>query len=167
MPRDVWTDGRRLVALDTLNNRILIWQSFPTKSFQPADIVLGQGSFEANVANDDDQNGVTDTASARTMQPHATGIASNGVQLALADYANNRVLIWNSFPTRHFEPANTVLGQASFTATQRNDDDQDGRVDAAPSNRTLNRPTGLLFDRDKLLVLDCANNRLLVFISKR
>jgi hypothetical protein len=45
LPRGVDSDGTRLVVADTLNNRVLAWDAFPTRIGQAATSVLGQGSF--------------------------------------------------------------------------------------------------------------------------
>lgn len=166
-PAGVWTDGRRLIALDVNNNRALIWNSFPVSNFQPADLVLGQSNFTRASANDDNQDGTSDsTPSARTLRSPYNGVASSGVQLAIADYGNNRVLIWNTFPTINFQPADVVLGQGDFSHQVANDDNQDALQDGVASARTLNGPAGVLFYRDKLLVTDGVNSRVLVFNSQ-
>jgi len=162
-PTDLWSDGTRLVVSDSANNRILIWTTFPTTSFQPADLVLGQADFTHIRANDDDQDGSTDaTPSARTLDwPYM--LACNGNQLFVADGNNNRVLIWNTFPTTDFTPADVVLGQDDFTSKAYNDDDQDGVEDETPSARTFYFPSGLLLHGRHLYVMDLFNNRVLVF----
>ena len=162
-PTDLWSDGTRLVVSDSANNRILIWTTFPTTSFQPADLVLGQADFTHIRANDDDQDGSTDaTPSTRTLDwPYM--LACNGNQLFVADGNNNRVLIWNTFPTTDFAPADVVLGQDDFTSKAYNDDDQDGLEDGTPSARTFYFPSGLLLHGRHLYVMDLFNNRVLVF----
>ena len=44
-PTAVASDGTHLVVADTLNNRVLIWNSIPTAMNQPPDVVVGQPSF--------------------------------------------------------------------------------------------------------------------------
>ncbi|WP_194863700.1 NHL repeat-containing protein [Alloalcanivorax profundimaris] len=162
-PRGLWTDGNRLVVMDRSNNRALIWSSFPTSNFQAADLVLGQGDFIHNARNDDDQDGSSDSdASGRTLEL-PQGVDSNGVQLAIADQINSRVLIWNSFPTSNFEPADVVLGQGDFNHHRGNDDNQDGISDAAATARTLLSPSSVRFINNGLLVVDSSNNRVLVY----
>lgn len=157
-PEGVWTDGERLAVADTGNNRVLIWSKFPTSNFQPADIVLGQSSLHGWAANDDNQDSSEDnTPTARTLDGPRR-IASNGVQLAVAD-SNNRVLVWNRFPASNFQPADRVLGQASFTENYANG--SSGRV----TEKTLYGPHGVAFHQDTLLVTDTNNARVLVFKS--
>lgn len=153
-PSALWSDGQRVVVSDTDNNRVLVWHTFPTANFQPAALVLGQGAFDRARSNDDNQDGATDAASARTLWIPSNGVHSNGVQLAVADSGNNRVLVWNTFPTSNFQPADAVLGQSNFTS-----------VAAATSATGMSAPAGLLFHHDKLLVTDRLNHRVLVFQS--
>ena len=164
-PSSVWTDGTRLVVSDFGNHRVLVWNSFPTRHFQPADTVLGQSDFAHSTANDDDQNGAVDTTpSARTLY-RPLAVTGNGVQLAVADFENNRVLIWNRMPTAPFQPADVVLGQGDFNRSQYNDTDQDGVRDATPSAYTTSSPNGLLFHGNRLVMVQSVSggNRAIVF----
>lgn len=155
-PSGLWSDGERLVVLDSSNHRALVWTTFPTASFQPAQLVLGQGSFTRATRDDDDQDGIEDaTPSARTLDNPVNGVHSNGVQLAIADSGNHRVLVWNSFPTTSFQPADAVLGQPNFTGSA-----------AGTAADRMNRPTGVTFHGDKLLVTEHFNNRVLVLQSR-
>ncbi|MGQ9424401.1 hypothetical protein ACXYTJ_00455 [Gilvimarinus sp. F26214L] len=164
-PTGVWSDGERLLVSDTNNNRVLIWNTFPTTSFQPADLVLGQSGFDMTEINDDDQDGILDNPSSRTLRPES-GIWSNGLQLLIGDERNNRILLWNEFPTENFQAADIVIGQSNFYNSAGNDDDQDNSNEWPPSARTLYSPSGLTVHRDKLVVLDSLNYRALVFESR-
>jgi len=154
-PTGVWTDGTRVVVADTANHRVLIWTSFPTavsaaREGEPADIVLGQGNFSANLPN---RGG---NAFDNTLRG-PTHVASDGVRLAVADTDNHRVLIWTTFPTTDGAPANVVLGQSTFLTRQPN-----GGL-GAPTIRRFSSPTGLHFNDGKLYVTDRDNNRVLIF----
>lgn len=177
-PSAVWSNGERLVVTDSGNNRLLIWNTFPTESFQPADLVLGQSNFTNTAANDDDQDDVDgwdnddDPATDPSGQPTARTLAfpyesvwSNGLQLFLGDSGNNRVLVWNEFPAENFQPADVVLGQSDFSHMIDNDKDQDGNSDEdrLPNAQTFFYPTGVSLHRDKLLVMDEGNYRLVIF----
>ncbi len=152
-PAGAWSDGEKLVVNDASNNRVLIWNTFPSANFQPADLVLGQGDFDMYTENDDDQDGSKDeNATARTLNNPYDGVFSNGKQLFISDAYNNRILVWNTFPTSNFAPADAVLGQNNFTAT--------GSDTTAYS---LSFPTGVYQYENKLIVTDEGNNRYLVF----
>ena len=154
VPQDVWTDGSRLLVADTSNARVLLWQTFPTVSFAPADVVIGQASMTERV---------TDVSA--TSVGMVEGVASNGNQIAIADYAASRVLVYNAFPTANGAAASRVLGQSNFFAFTPNDGDQNDAPDATPSARTLNRPQGVWMGEGVLLVSDTSNRRYLLFVD--
>ena len=165
-PAGAWSDGRRLVVNDSLNNRVLIWSSFPTGSYAPADLVLGQTNFTNVASNDIDQDGSSDGApDSRTLAFPYDGIHFNGRQLCVVDGDNNRVLIWDSFPTENFQPADRVLGQSDFVSDLANDSTGDGSGDD-PNAVTLDSPNGCYFHEDRLIVGDQGNNRVLIYTSR-
>jgi hypothetical protein len=151
-PFGVWTDGTRLVVADTDNNRVLIWNTFPTVSGQLADLVVGQPDFTTSSSG----NGTQKMNSPR-------GVCSDGQRLFVADAANNRVLIFSPFPSTNNPAAVGVLGQSNFTNVTANDDDQNGVNDGTPSDRTMSAPEGLTAIGNQLFVSDPGNNRVLVF----
>lgn len=162
-PCGLWSDGTRLIVCDSRNNRILLWTSFPTSNFQPANLVIGQNDFAHNAFNDDAQTGTNGSApTSRTLRfPYF--IASNGTQLYVGDTGNHRILIWDAIPASNFSPANRLLGQTDFTHGQANDDNQDGVADATPSARTMAGTGGLYLFGTKLLASDYSNSRCLIF----
>lgn len=155
-PSSVWTDNERLVVLDTSNHRVLIWNSFPTTNAEAADIVLGQTNMNSS--------GLA-AASASSFDAPFSGVWSNGLQLFVVDGMNSRLLIWNTFPTVNNASADVVIGQSNFTMSQRNDTDQDGFRDDPSANVVAWIP-GLEVVRDKLILSDGNNNRILIFESK-
>jgi hypothetical protein len=155
-PSGVWSDGRRLVVADTANHRVLVWRHFPTTDFQPADVVLGHGDFAATDPNDNR----FDPDAANFFGPQ--DVSSDGVSLAVADTVNDRVLVWATFPDRHAQAADVVLGHATFDRRLSNDLDGDGRSDG-PTARTFDAPMKVLFAPGALLVSDALHHRVLVF----
>ncbi|WP_167772557.1 hypothetical protein [Ramlibacter henchirensis] len=161
-PRDVWTDGQRLVIADQDNHRVLIWNRFPTRSFQEADIVLGHSDFLNTVANSEhDPTSPSTAPTARTLST-PTGIHSDGISLVVADARNNRVLVWNTFPDHSFARADVVLGHVDFDLSVTNDRDGDGVTDA-PTANVFSFPHRVLLMPDVLLVTDLQHHRVLVF----
>jgi hypothetical protein len=157
----------KLIVTDSGNKRVLIWNSIPTSNNRSPDLVLGQSTFDKCQANDDDQNGLEDlTASARTMA-YPAGVWSDGTRLIVADSSNNRVLLWNTFPTANFQPADIVLGQANFNNKASNDKDGNGLAGVdGPSARTLNYPyDGVWSNGVQVFVADTYNNRVLIWNS--
>ena len=144
-PAGVWSDGTRLVVADSINNRVLIWNSIPISNGQFADVVLGQTNFTNVAAN---QGGVA----AATMNYPYDGVYFNNTQLFVADSKNNRVLVWDNFPTINGTPADKVLGQPDFAT-----------VTAATSATKMSAPGGIFLYGKQLIVGDTGNNRYLIF----
>lgn len=163
-PSGVWSDGEKLIIVDG-NNRVLIWNEFPTENFAEADLVIGQADFVSNLSNDDTGDLSENNPSARTLSAAYEGITSNGRQIFLADSNNNRVLVWNEWPTVNYQPADVVLGQSSFTHVTKNDDNQDGVEDESASARTFWNPAGVTISNNLLIVSDTDNGRVSIFES--
>ncbi len=140
-PSDVWSDGARLVVSDSGNNRVLIWNEFPDTPFAEADVVIGQDDFTSGAS-----------ASTATTLFYPYMIHSNGNQLFVADSNNNRVLIWNEFPTENGQAADVVLGQVDFVS----------RAPGVDSDR-LDFPTAVYVHGNQLFVGDNHNGRVLIF----
>ncbi len=141
------TDGTRLYVSDGSNNRILIYNHFPTTNNASADIVLGQVDFTHNTAN---QGG---TASAATLSAPRGLVVNNG-KLFVTDASNNRVLIWNTLPTSNDQAADVVVGQPNFSTTN-----------ASTTASKFNAPFNLFVYQGKLLIADTTNRRVLIFNS--
>ncbi len=137
--------GTKLLVSDGTNNRVLIWNSVPTASGQPADLVLGQASFTSK----DMGNGAANLYGPR-------GIWSDGTKLIIADRFNNRVLIWNSFPTTNAAPADVVLGASAFDTSP---------FVMPPTASSLRNPAGVAVTNGKLIVADEGNQRVLIWNS--
>ncbi len=146
LPVGMWSDGTRLVIADQQNNRVLIWNTIPTSNAQPADLVLGQADF---THNDGNRGGA---ASANTMSGPYGGVFFTSAQLFVGDGWNNRVLVWNTFPSTNGQAADVVLGQPNFTTTI-----------SGTSSTVMGLPTGVFLFGKQLLVSDTGNNRYLIF----
>lgn len=103
-PEGVWTDGERVIVADSLNHRVLVWNSFPTSNGQPADLVLGQADFVSSEA--------PSPPDAQSMN-HPAGVFFDGERLYVSDQENNRVMIWKGMPTHNHQPADYFVGQTS------------------------------------------------------
>lgn len=139
----VFDTGQALLVADAANNRILIWTTIPTSARQPANLVLGQTSFETNIAG---------AGADQLRGPSA--VWSDGDRVAVADTANQRVLIWRTFPTRSGQPADVVLGQSGFGQ---------GAAPPSPTARNLFSPQGIASDGRTLAVADTGHLRILVW----
>lgn len=144
-------DSGRLYVFDMNNNRMLIWNSIPAINTNPnADIVLGQVNFTDGCINNCSLSGVLSASG--FYQARGFKILP-GNRLAVADYGNNRVLIWNHLPTESNRPADLVLGQASMTTNT-------GNYDGIQSY-TMRWPVDVASTGDDLWVADYGNHRVL------
>jgi uncharacterized protein (TIGR03437 family) len=144
------------------NHRVLLFknasQQFPSPTAElaydrkcpvcvgKATVVLGQPDFTTTTVN---------LAANRSSIRLATGVASDGVHLAVADTDHNRVLIWNSIPSVNNQPADVVVGQPDFTSISPSAN--------APTAKSLRGPTGVWIQNGKLYVADTGNNRVVIY----
>jgi DNA-binding beta-propeller fold protein YncE len=98
-PTGLATDGKALLMTDRWNNRVLIWKSAPAKN-TPPDLVLGQPDFTQNHSG---------MGKHQLNWPGNVAITPDGKRIAVTDTSNDRILIWNSFPTKNGQPADLVL----------------------------------------------------------
>lgn len=140
-PSFVYSDGTSLFVSDTMNNRVLVWRSFPTTSGQPADLAIGQ----PDLTSDGIGHGASQLAG-------PMGLAVVGDHLFVADFGNARVLVFSPIPTASGMLASFVLGQPDFETTN-----------AGATQHTVSSPMGLAVDGDKLYVADFGVNRVLRF----
>ncbi|MCX6766305.1 MAG: hypothetical protein NT170_00780 [Candidatus Moranbacteria bacterium] len=152
-PRGMWSDGTKLIVADSINNRVLIYNSIPTENNANADVVIGQSNMTGHGNN---QGG---SAAANTLSDPFS-VWSDGEKLLIADAGNNRVLIYNSIPTANNANADVAVGQPNKTGSTGN---QGGGF--TPAANTLYAPYGLHSDGQKLFIADWGNYRVLVYNS--
>jgi hypothetical protein len=138
---DVALAGDRLVVADGHANRVLVWTPLPETSGVPAGMVLGQTTYTGSAAG---------TNADQLNAP--SGVWSDGNILIVVDQGNHRALIWNPFPTTNGQDADVVLGQGSFTSSAAPD---------PPTASSMNTPTDVVFDGERLYIVDSANNRIM------
>jgi sugar lactone lactonase YvrE len=150
-PTGVWTDGTRLIVSDRFNNRVLIWNSFPTMNGALADVVLGAATFNTTPF-------VMPPTASSMRNPY--GVTFDGTRLYVADQSNNRVLVWNAIPTANNAPADQVLGQGSFDASFNNDGAPYPQVNAIG----MVTPSDVAVDAcGAVYICDDTNGRVMVF----
>lgn len=151
-PESAIVANGKLIVADGGNNRVLIWNTVPTVLDTPADLVLGQNSMDTCAHNDDDQDGSSDAQTSNRTLDWPTDVWSDGERLVVTDDGNSRVLIWTSFPTSNFTPADLVLGQPDFSSASYN---------SGPSG--LDSPYMLHSNGNQLFVADSDNHRVLIW----
>ena len=124
-PGGLATDGQRLIMADRFNNRILIWNSLPNSNTAP-DMVLGQKDFISNSPGKglDGMN-------------WPVAVATDGNRLVVADTYNDRLLIWNSFPSNNGQAADIEVKDA-------------GRGPSVNPKRVMEWPWAVWTDGEKL-----------------
>ncbi len=171
-PQGVWIQDGKLFVADTLNNRVLIWNTIPDSNGAPADFVLGQPGF--NVLPDADPVTALQRVSATTLYTPVS-VSSDGQRMYVADLAYDRVLIWNSIPTSSGQPADVAIGQPDMNSYGANNvtkmceaagtDDEGNLLYPARCGGTLDTPRFVLSDGQRLYIADTGNDRVLVFNS--
>ncbi len=163
-PQGAWIQNGRLFVADTGNNRVLIWNSIPTRNNQPADLVLGQSSFTSNTAPPVNANAQPVAAANLLWNPMSVTVSPDGTHLFVADFAYNRVLIWNSIPTQNQQPADVEVGQKDMTGSTSDDvNNLCSSSNDALCEKTLNQPRFALSDGTRLFIADSGNDRVLVY----
>ena len=152
LPSGVWTDGSRIAVADTGNNRLLLWDAFPTENGQPADHVIGQADMTS---------GGVGAGSTGFNTP--LDVVFEGNRFYVPDVFNHRIMLFTGWPTSNGLEADAVIGQSNFDNLTSNDTDQNGIADDTPSARTLARPGAVYVAGNRLLVADGFNHRGLVF----
>ncbi len=169
-PTSVMSDGQKLFVADLGLNRVLIWNSIPSRNGQPADVVVGQPDMTSSESNNSrklcERTG-QDTAgldlfpamcAATLSLPRAA--YSDGLRLYIADAGNDRVLVYNEAPRENGKPADITLGQIDPTINQASDSAVPERVSATDSFRT---PVSLAWDGENLFVGDTYNRRVVLY----
>src|SRR5258706_2151537 len=104
-PRSLYVDNTgKLYVADTLNDRVLIWNSVPTTNNQSADVVVGQPDFVTN----------TGSLSGSKLGTVQGVLVYNNRLFVSGD--GSRALIWNKIPTTNGATADIVLGQPDFVS---------------------------------------------------
>lgn len=155
-PHDIAGGQGQLLVADAGNHRILNWNTSP-RSDVDADHILGQDDFVTGT-----EFPYAPQSATALRFPYAIEIdevprgADQTHAMAVADTANNRVLIWNDAPRGSGVPADWVLGQPDFANNGEN------RWDVVDRD-TLCWPYGLSFRNGRLAITDSGNNRVMIW----
>lgn len=116
-PMGVATDGKRLLVADAFNDRILIWNEFPVKNGQPADLVLGVDDFDIwqFYVEQEGSKRHEDLRDPTKRVDWPWDVWTNGEKIIVASTVDGSILIWNSFPTKNNQPADLILGYENFS----------------------------------------------------
>lgn len=92
VPAGVQSDGTLLLVGDTVNRRVLIWNTFPTANGQSADVVLGQPALDQKVSTDLDRDGLPDPTALQIGSPGRLLLTPEA--LFVSDPMHHRVLVF-------------------------------------------------------------------------
>ncbi|MEW5856360.1 MAG: hypothetical protein AB1861_03075 [Cyanobacteriota bacterium] len=146
-PRQVWSDGDKLLVADGNNHRVLLWNTFPTSNGQGADVVIGQSDFASAGFSCNALN---------TRVPDGIWVYQ-GKLLVSASSTHQRVLVWNSIPATNGVSADVVIGQPNLTTCTASSD---------PTSTNIGSPRVMATTDDgKLFLVDRDFNRVLVYNS--
>src|SRR6185437_13832051 len=147
-PSDLAFDAanNRLFVADYFNGRVLVYNTSSITSGMNASYVLGKAGFTGS--------GVGSQAS--IGGPTGLAYDSANSRLFVADFNNNRVLVFGTASISNGENASNVLGQTNYTNTG-----------AAAAQSRMSSPASLALDsvNSRLFVADSANNRVLDFAT--
>lgn len=135
-PSGIASDGKYLLLADRNNNRVLIWNTLPTGNVAP-DTVLGQTNFDTNAPGQD-----------RNQLDWPIAVATDGTHVIVADTYNDRILIWNTFPTTNGSAADIILQSSSDQPKQRG---------------ALRWPWGVWTDGTRLAVTSTSTGQVLIW----
>jgi len=138
-----------LAVADAGNNRVMLWRSAPRRDGTPADAFLGQ----RDAAGAEHNRGRYEPEANTLNMPYGCAVA--GDRLVVADTANSRLLAWDVDPWPQPDAAASALAaQPEWFAKG------DNRW-RAPARDSVCWPYAVAVDRDRLLVADSGNNRVL------
>lgn len=140
-------DGKLLITNELLHH-ISVFDSIPDSVGESATLVIG---------HDDFGNSSSGTSETEMNMPYSVLTTYDG-KLAVAEYGNNRVLLYNSMPGKNGAEADIVLGQKDFTSAL------EFAPDGSPANNNLGGPSDVAADLNgRLWVAGISMNRVMVF----
>lgn len=148
-PHAVCGDAQTMYIADAGNHRIVGYTPVP-RAQGAASLLLGQASFSQNIEIPHRAQGAH-----RLRFPYS--VAHDNNTLAVADTANNRVLLWDDLPRTGIQrAADRVIGQDNFDAAGEN------RWKSVTDD-SLCWPYGIWKHGDRLAIADSGNNRVMLW----
>ena len=131
-------ENDKVFVVDQGNHRVLIWNSLPRDTGQPADVVIGQKDFVSRSPN----MGKGENRASQDSMYFPRDVVAGKTGFFVSDSGNNRVLYWKEVPTENGQPADMVFGQTNFFDNRYN---RNGMANAS----TLNDPYGLCLEEEE------------------
>ncbi|HAF29423.1 MAG TPA: hypothetical protein DCG75_10290 [Bacteroidales bacterium] len=137
-------DGKLIIS-DRYNHRVLIFNEFPTENGASADVVLGQTDFYSNSPG---------LGPDKISYSWGVTVSPKG-ELAIGDWSNNRVLIYNEIPIENGANADIVLGQPDFNTSLS--------FNGGISEKSMYHPYGINYDLNGRLYVNGFMHRVMIF----
>jgi hypothetical protein len=144
--------NNELAISDTQYFRVLIWKDKQKAFTQPADIIIGQPSF-----NDNGQNQYKFLPEANTLNwCYDACFFQNGI--AVADTGNSRILCWEAIPEQHNLSAQAVIGQKDFSTNG-----EESLSMRSKKDNEMYWPFSITSVGNTLAIADTGNHRILFY----
>jgi len=140
-------DGKLLIACSS-SHHVFIYDSIPVSNRESATVVIGQKNFKLSTSG---------TSDSTMYLPYGVTVTARG-KLAIAEFGNNRVLLYNSLPVMHGAHADNVLGQPDFNTSVN------FALSGSPGTNNFSRASGISADLNgRLFVNGRDMHRVMVF----
>ncbi len=136
-------DGYLFVS-DANNNRVLVYYDVPTTNGVAADQVLGQTNFTSNSTGTNKKK--FDANVGVTVSPEG--------KIAVGEFWNHRVIIYNRLPKSNGAEADLVLGQPNFNENWEYNDGMSQIDMVTPSRKNMFHVYGINFDLNGRLLVN-------------
>lgn len=148
-PWGLWVaPNGKLLVTDGYYNRVFVYNKVPSKNGVNPDIVIGQNDFLST------SSGV----SASNFYGSIAASVSPDGKLAIGEFNNNRVVIFDSIPTTNGASASVVLGQPNMFTNST------FYPTGSPTDKNMYRPYNVSYDLyGRLFVTGREMNRVMVF----
>ncbi len=142
----------QLFISDTLNHRVLIYNTITAPTGTTAAFAIGQTATNLATNPDTACGGFLGCGATSTKIRGPSAISVGGGKLAIASSYYHRVLLYNSIPNANNVAADIVLGQPNFTSFA-----------SGAGASALNNPKGVWTNGTKVVVSDGNNHRILIW----
>lgn len=147
--RNAAWNGSQFFLADSLNSRVLVFNSIPTSASQAADYIVGQPNSTSDIPNN---GGLNEFG----LNAFYGGIFADSTRLVVSDASNSRVLIYPLPITSNTPGATVAVGQADMNSAVWGGG-------GSTSASSLTEAAHAIIAAGKLIIADRWANRVLIF----
>lgn len=136
-------DGYLFIS-DSQNSRVLVYYDVPETNGASADLVLGQPDFTSN-GTGQGKNQLNVTVGV-TVSPEG--------KIAIGEFLNHRLIVFNRLPKSNGADADLVLGQPNFEENWEYNDGLSQADQTTPSDKNMKNVYGINFDLNGRLLVN-------------